>query len=141
MAGGRFYQSLLTRIRATLAECANVAELKANAELLSTALNTVEGITDALQAMKKSDTDRALANAYLYMECFGHLVVGWLWLRQAQAALRGLQNGGERPASFYQGKLNACDYFLRYELPKPLALAEVLRSAYRTTLDMPLDCF
>ncbi|WP_278421952.1 acyl-CoA dehydrogenase [Stutzerimonas kunmingensis] len=141
MAGGRFYQSLLTRIRATLAECANVAELKANAELLSTALNTVEGITDALQAMKKSDPDRALANAYLYMECFGHLVVGWLWLRQAQAALRGLQNGGERPASFYQGKLNACDYFLRYELPKPLALAEVLRSADRTTLDMPLDCF
>ena len=141
MAGGRFYQSLLTRIRATLDECASVAELKANAELLSTALNTVEGITDALQAMKKSDPDRALANAYLYMECFGHLVVGWLWLRQAQAALRGLQNGGERPASFYQGKLNACDYFLRYELPKPLALAEVLRSADCTTLDMPLDCF
>ena len=141
MAGGRFYQSLLTRIRATLAECGSVAELKANAELLSTALNTVEGITDALQAMKKSDPDRALANAYLYMECFGHLVVGWLWLRQAQAALRGLQNGGERPASFYQGKLTACDYFLRYELPKPMALADVLRSADRTTLDMPLDCF
>ena len=141
MAGGRFYQSLLTRIRATLDECANVAELKANAELLSAALSTVEEVTEALQAMKKSEPDRALAHAYLYMECFGHLVVGWLWLRQAQAALLGLQNGGERPASFYQGKLNACDYFLRYELPKPLALAEVLRSADRTTLDMPLDCF
>ena len=141
MAGGRFYQSLLTRIRATLDECASFAELKANAELLSAALSTVEEVTEALQAMKKSEPDRALANAYLYMECFGHLVVGWLWLRQAQAALRGLQNGGERPASFYQGKLNACDYFLRYELPKPLALAEVLRSADRTTLDMPLDCF
>ena len=42
---------------------------------------------------------------------------------------------------FYEGKLRACEYFMRYELPKPLALASVLEQADRTTLDMPEDCF
>ena len=141
MAGGQHYQALLQRIRATLQATSGSDELKTSVELLSNALATLEETTSALQAIKKTDPNRALANAYLYLECFGHVVVGWLWLRQAQAALKGLQEGGARQPAFYQGKLNTCEYFLRYELPKPLALAEVLRSADRTTLDMPLDCF
>ncbi|MBQ0743756.1 MAG: acyl-CoA dehydrogenase, partial [Pseudomonas sp.] len=141
MQDGRFYQALLGRIRATLDSCGSATELAAQAKLLSDALATLEEVTDALQALRKSDPERALANAYLYMECFGHVVVGWLWLRQAETALKGLQQGGERPKAFYQGKLAACEYFLRYELPKPLALAAVLRDADRTTLDMPAECF
>ena len=141
MAGGQFYQALLQRIRATIEAVSGSAELATSAELLSKALATLEDTTSALQAIKKTDPDRALANAYLYMECFGHVVVGWLWLRQAQAALKGLKAGGPSQPAFYRGKLNTCEYFLRYELPKPLALAEVLRSADRTTLDMPVDCF
>ncbi len=141
MGGGRFYQSLLKQIRQTISECGSSSELNASSKLLEQALGTLEGITEALQAVKKDDPDRALANAYLYMECFGHVVVGWLWLRQAQTALRGLQNGGERPKAFYEGKIKACEYFVRYELPKPLALANVLRDADRTTLDMSDECF
>lgn len=141
MQNGRFFQLLLERIHATLQECAGVAELQASSQLLTEAVNQLTEITEALQAVRRDDPDRALANAYLYMECFGHVVVGWLWLRQAQTALRALQQGGECQPSFYQGKLNTCEYFLRYELPKPLALAQVLRSADRTTLDMPDECF
>lgn len=141
MADGKYYQALLGRIRTTLSECQALAELKGGAQLLGNALATLEEVTTALQALRKSDPERALANAYLYLESFGHVVVGWLWLRQAQTALASLQSGGERPKAFYQGKLHACDYFLRYELPKPLALANVLRDADRTTLDMPVECF
>ena len=141
MADGKYYQALLGRIRATLQESAAQAELQDAVSLLGDALGKLEAATEALQALRKSDPDRALANAYLYMECFGHVVVGWLWLKQAQVALRGLQQGGERSAAFYQGKLHTCNYFLRYELPKPLALIEVLRQADRTTLDMPPECF
>src|SRR5690606_18769598 len=90
---------------------------------------------------RKQDVERGLANAYLYMECFGHVVVGWMWLRQAQAALRGLQGNGVQPKAFYEGKLTACEYFMRYELPKPLALAEVLEQGDRITLEMPDELF
>ncbi|SDT97236.1 acyl-CoA dehydrogenase [Halopseudomonas salegens] len=141
MQGGKHYQVLLGRIRSTLDACAAIAELEDGAQRLTADLETLEEITEVLQALRKTDPERALANAYLYMECFGHVLVGWLWLRQAQVALEALQNGGERPESFYRGKLHACDYFLRYELPKPMALASVLRDADRTTLDMPAECF
>ena len=141
MQEGRFYKALLQRIRNTIGECAKASELQASSMLLADALDTLQQITDSLQAVRKEDVERGLANAYLYMECFGHVVVGWMWLRQAQAALHGLQQGGAQPKAFYEGKLRTCEYFLRYELPKPLALAKVLGEADRSTLDMPADCF
>src|SRR5690554_3658910 len=141
MQDGRFYQALVKRIRSTIAECEGVSELQVSGQLLGEALTTLERVTEALQAIRKQDVERGLANAYLYMECFGHVVVGWMWLRQAQAALRGLQGNGVQPKAFYEGKLRACEYFMRYELPKPLALAEVLEQGDRTTLEMPDECF
>src|SRR5690554_4209429 len=93
MQDGRFYPALVKRIRSTIAECEGVSELQVSGQLLGEALTTLERVTEALQAIRKQDVERGLANAYLYMECFGHVVVGWMWLRQAQAALRGLQIG------------------------------------------------
>ncbi|MEZ2745443.1 acyl-CoA dehydrogenase [Halopseudomonas bauzanensis] len=141
MQDGRFYRALVQHIRDTLAACSGVAQLTDSQALLSDALDTLEQVTESLQALRREDPERALANAYLYMECFGHVVVGWMWLRQAQTALRGLEQGGPRTSAFYEGKLRACEYFLRYELPKPLALAKVLGEADRSTLDMPEGCF
>ena len=141
MQDRRFYQALVKRIRSTIAECEGVSELQVSGQLLGEALTTLERVTEALQAIRKQDVERGLANAYLYMECFGHVVVGWMWLRQAQAALRGLQGNGVQPKAFYEGKLRACEYFMRYELPKPLALAEVLEQGDRITLEMPDECF
>ena len=141
MQEGRFYKALVQHIRETIAACAGIEQLQASSGLLGEALDTLQAVTESLQAVRREDTERGLANAYLYMECFGHVVVGWMWLRQAQTALRGLQQGGDRPRAFYEGKLRTCEYFLRYELPKPLALAKVLGQADRSTLDMPADCF
>ncbi|TKA92528.1 acyl-CoA dehydrogenase [Halopseudomonas bauzanensis] len=141
MQDGRFYRALVQNISNTLSECAGHAQLESSRALLAEALDTLQAVTESLQALRREDPERALANAYLYMECFGHVVVGWIWLRQAQTALRGLEQGGPRTAAFYEGKLRACEYFLRYELPKPLALAKVLGAADRTTLDMPEGCF
>src|SRR5690554_5314500 len=141
MADGRYYRELVRRIEATIAEARKQERLASNAGLLERSLSAMVEATEALQAIRKQDVERGLANAYLYMECFGHVVVGWMWLRQAQAALRGLQGNGVQPKAFYEGKLRACEYFMRYELPKPLALAEVLEQGDRTTLEMPDECF
>ncbi len=63
-----------------------------------------------------ADRTLALANATVFLNGFGHVVVAWLWLRQALAAARGIDTNGD--SAFYQGKLAACEYFFRYELPK-----------------------
>ena len=62
---------------------------------------------------------------------FGHVVVAWMWLRQAFAAARALENAASADADFHRGKLAACRYFFRWELPRigpQLALLDSLDS-------------
>ena len=40
-----------------------------------------------------------------------------MWLRQGAAALRGLARAQAGERDFYEGKLAACRWFFRWELP------------------------
>ncbi|MFV3077380.1 acyl-CoA dehydrogenase [Niveispirillum fermenti] len=72
-------------------------------------------------ALAAPDLDRGLANATAYLDACGHTVIAWLWLRQAVTASRALAAGlGRGEAAFYSGKIAACRYFFRYELPRAL---------------------
>lgn len=77
-----------------------------------------------------------LADATLYLEYAGYIIIGWQWLKQtivAEQALAGGASGGE--ADFYRGKLTTCKYYFAYELPKTLGLHErLLDSDNRITL-------
>ncbi|NNM01000.1 MAG: acyl-CoA dehydrogenase C-terminal domain-containing protein, partial [Gammaproteobacteria bacterium] len=44
-------------------------------------------------------------------------------------------------AAFYRGKLAACDYFFRWELPKTALQAERLQALDTTFLDTPEEVF
>ena len=70
-----------------------------------------------------------MANATLYLEAFGHMVVAWLWLEQMLVA-------GGHEGSFYDGKRAAGRYFFRFELPKIGPQLDLLDSLDRTTLDL-----
>ena len=83
--------------------------------------------TEAVVSCK--DLNLGLANATIYLDAFGHVVIGWMWLWQAlkaDKALRAGASGEER--SFYAGKLAACRYFFGYELPKVHAAFTLVRS-------------
>lgn len=137
MAGGRFYQELMSRIQATIGEARGNERLVSCADQLNGAVKVLTVATDTLNAEKANgNTEKALANASLYLEAFGHTVVGWLWLRQAIKAIAGLAGNGEQTAAFYEGKVKACDYFARYELPKVIGLAELLNAVDTTALGM-----
>ncbi|MGV1037578.1 MAG: acyl-CoA dehydrogenase [Candidatus Nanopelagicales bacterium] len=71
----------------------------------------------------------ALANASIYLEAFGHVVVAWLWLQQLLAT-------GAAQGDFYAGKRAACRYFFGYELPKTVAALDLVASCERTTVDV-----
>jgi butyryl-CoA dehydrogenase len=79
------------------------------------------------------DPARTLANATLYLEAAGHLVVAWLWLEQSLAASR---NYRDADSDFYHGKWQACRYFYLYELPRIDAQLDLLATMDSTTLDM-----
>ncbi|MCK7548809.1 acyl-CoA dehydrogenase [Marinobacter koreensis] len=137
LAGGRFYQALMDRIETSIGEARQHQRLADSADRLERAVRAMAEATDAINAEKAGgDKEKALANATLYLDAFGQVVVGWLWLRQGIRALAGLSGNGEQTADFYEGKLKACDYFARYELPSVLHTAELLKAVDTTALNM-----
>ncbi|MBP7336137.1 acyl-CoA dehydrogenase [Niveispirillum sp.] len=91
--------------------------------------------TRAVLACK--DPEHALANATLYLDGFGQIVIAWLWLKQAVAASRALESGtGAGETDFHQGKIAACRYFFRYELPRALPLLVLVERLDSTCLDV-----
>jgi len=64
-----------------------------------------------LAAQVELGPERALAEATTYLDVFGTIAVAWRWLVQARVA------AAAQPDEFYAGKLAACRYFFRYELP------------------------
>ena len=84
------------------------------------------------------DVRRTLANATIYLEAFGHIVMAWIWLEQSLAASR---HYAEADRDFYHGKWHACRYFYVFELPKVTPMLDLLASLDTTTLDMQPDWF
>ena len=71
--------------------------------------------------------DASLANATLYLDMLGHIVVAWIWLQQAYIAHTKLATGAEgKEKTFLEGKIGTCEYFYRYELPMARTQCELL---------------
>ena len=129
MEGGRAFELLGARMAATIGRARGTAdpELGAWAEALAQSLEQVAGTTRRLYAAR--DPERMLANATVYLEAFGHVLVAWIWLEQALAA-----HG--KSGDFYDGKRQACRYFFRWELPRTRPQFALLDSLDDTTLAM-----
>ncbi len=112
------------------------AELQADARALRDARQLVAETTTALaRAAAEHGTGTALANSAVYLEMLGHVAVAWIWLVQAVAARRLQAEGGRADDAFLAGKLAACAWFFRWELPRIGPQAALLQS-----LDMTAVC-
>ena len=128
MGQGAGLQLLVSTIGATVERArGNGGEAAELAVLLQVKVDRIVTVTACLWGT--GDVDLALANATVYLEAVGHVVVAWMWLEQLLAA-EGKQG------DFYDGKRQAARYFLRWELPKTGPALDLLESLDRTTLDM-----
>ncbi|MGE0858574.1 MAG: acyl-CoA dehydrogenase [Gammaproteobacteria bacterium] len=135
LEGGAVLDALLIEYRRTLAEAAPVAALAEYRAALTAAVAEITDATAALTALRDSgEVNLALANATPYLDAFGHVVLGWMWLRQALVAERALATASGSDIDFYRGKLTACRYFYRYELPKVAERCALLKSFDDTCL-------
>lgn len=128
MQGGAAFGALFETITATVEEARGAGgEATELGDQLAAALGRLAETTGKLWADR--DPELALANATLYLEAAGHIVIAWIWLQQYLAAAG---KGGE----FYEGKRQATRYFFRFELPKTGPQFDLLASLDRTTLEM-----
>ncbi len=134
MERGRALELLGERIAGAVARArqAGDADLAACALALEQAVARIVATTRALHGA--GDAERTLANATVYLEAFGHVVIAWIWLEQACAA-----HG--RAGAFYDGKRQACRYFYRWELPRIAPRLDLLASLDETTLGMRDEWF
>ena len=124
-------------LQATVAQARTRPALAGHAEALQAAWGEVLATLAVLTPLLRSDGDRALANASVFLEAFGHTVLAWTWLRQAVVADGALPAAPTpQDVDFYQGKLQACRWFFHWELPRTVPQHALLRSLDDSTLAM-----
>jgi alkylation response protein AidB-like acyl-CoA dehydrogenase len=126
--GGASLLALAGRIEETVARATDLGgEPAAHAASLKAMVDRLGEVTFALAGL--GDPERTMANATVYLEAAGHVVIAWMWLEQLVAV-------GEKEGDFYDGKRAAARYFFGWELPKVTPMLDLLASGDTTTLEM-----
>tara|TARA_R110002167_G_scaffold188380_2_gene390045 strand:- start:38896 stop:40701 length:1806 start_codon:yes stop_codon:yes gene_type:complete len=132
------YKATLHEITKTIEQAKQYDSLGEYTQKLSEAVETLTLTTEAvLNGMATKNIDLALANSVKYLELFGHVIIAWLWLKQSMVATKALaQQPHQADVFFYKGKLQASQYFYRFELPKIAVWSSLLMSTDGTSFDM-----
>jgi hypothetical protein len=65
-----------------------------------------------------ADPNEAAAASSSYLRMFALVALGFMWLKMAKAARRGLANGADGRADFYRSKLKTARFFMTKILPE-----------------------
>ena len=137
MQEGRGLRLLADRIGATVERAGHEPTLAREATALADALaHLVQATRDAWDGGEPAET---LANATPYLQAFGHVVMAWIWLDVALCAQRGMATASD--AALRQGKLAACRFFFRHELPRTAAWLTVVETRDDTCRAMADEWF
>ena len=141
-ADGMGLTYLLEEISQTISKACEHDSLASMADALSSRCKVLKATTDTLvEKLAAGERALALANATLYLDALGHIVVAWMWLEQALVAADRIRRCGVHDQPFYEGKLSACRYFYRYELPRVDSVLGLLGELDDTCLTMPANAF
>jgi alkylation response protein AidB-like acyl-CoA dehydrogenase len=137
MKNGAAMKLLAKEIMDSIEKATQHTTLLPYAQKLGKSAQKLNEVTQHLiQLAMKEDAQVFLADATLYLEYFGNVVMGWIWLKQGIVANAGLENAAnEEEANFYKSKIQTLKYFFEYELPKTKGLHERLMSSERVTLE------
>lgn len=128
MGNGKALALLSAEIMGAITEASKYNDLAPYAKKLGAKLKLVQEVLQFLMPFaQKGDYERFLSDATVFMEFFGNVVIGWLWLEMATKAQIALVAGDTQyTKEFFNAKVHAMKFYYKYELPKTTALAEVL---------------
>ncbi|MBK9623010.1 MAG: acyl-CoA dehydrogenase [Rhodocyclaceae bacterium] len=128
---------LQARIGETVTAAAGLEVCAPLAHSLQQSVELLEELTaHLLRSFTSAGVDAVLANASVYLDLCGRILISWMWLRQAVVAERGLATATGDDGDFYRGKLQAARYYITWELPEIYPQAEILRRIDPTCLEM-----
>jgi butyryl-CoA dehydrogenase len=121
MAGGRGAALLAELVGDTARQARERPALLAMGAALEAALSDLQRTTLTLLTRAADDPVAGLGEATPYLMSAGTVVIAWMWLRMALLAEPKAQDD-----PFFAGKLAACRYVFRWELPLARAQFAVL---------------
>ena len=127
MREGAALKTLLSRMRGDVDEAGKVPELADYADDVSEAIAALEAITrELLEQVSSGDAYSAYSWATSYLEIFGDIVLGWMFLWQARVACeKGEESSGDDP--FYASKLHTARFYVGSILPLVHGKIEAIR--------------
>lgn len=142
LKGAQGYALFLENVGYSLQQASSLGECAPLGQRLAQGLAVLQEVTASLQLQVAAHADRGLANATAYLDLFGRVLVGWVWLRQAMLAECALQRGviGEE-ADFYRGKLHTARYYMDWELAPLPGIAQLLCAGNSACHDMQNSWF
>ena len=128
MQNGKAMMLLVNKMQETMKTASTYDEFKPYIKSLGNKLQDTQEIMQyLLQYAMKGDHEKFLADATIFMEFFGTVIIGWQWLKMATAAKEALVTGNTvQPTEFYESKIHTMKFFFKYEMPKTLAAKETL---------------
>ena len=104
---------------------------------LGRALQSLQETTMALAQRGMQDPNEMGAAAADYLRQFGLVATGWMWLRMAVVAERGLE-AGEGDADFLKGRLATARFYFARLMPQVRALQVVMATGAAPIMDAVL---
>jgi butyryl-CoA dehydrogenase len=140
---GKALELLATEIQQTIASANCHDELQPFADILLENLGPIKKVMSVLIPHAiKGNYERFLADASVFMDFFGTIVIGWQWLKIAANASTLLKNSnGNQPKEFYNSKIHTMKFFYTYELVKTKGLAKTLMNNEKLTITASKDLF
>lgn len=106
-----------------------------------TAVDKLQKAAMHLATAAMANGDEAGAAASDFLQLFGYVAVGHMWLRQARVARSHLASGGVMPAAFYEAKVRTARYYMQRMLPQTETLYATLLSGAANVMEFDEAAF
>ncbi|HUM50956.1 MAG TPA: acyl-CoA dehydrogenase [Chitinophagales bacterium] len=131
MKNGKAVMLLMQEVMSDTAKAKQHENTKVHASSLEKKLGQLQELSMHLMVVaQKEGVEVYLSDATLYLELFGTIVLGWLWLKMATTC----NENTSIDKTFAESKFLCCNYFFEYELPKTEGLFTRLKSTNRVTV-------
>lgn len=136
MNNGRALQLLVAEMQEAIEAAMTYDELKPYAAALGNKMQLSQQVlTHLLGYAMKGQYQEFLADATIFMEFMGTIVIAWQWLKLATVAKEALVTGqGSYTTDFYESNIHTMKFFYKYELSRTTGLADILMSSEMLTI-------
>ena len=139
--------TVLSEIKEFAASEAGNGRLKLERAALAAAITDVEAIVATLSGYalasleQPAEVYKAGLNSTRLLMALGDLLIGWLLARQAEVAIRALDEGAGRDEAFYQGKIATARFFAETVLPRLALERQIAEGTTLDLMELPEDAF